>query len=430
MSVRSLFIALAIAGGVATAFAAQPEPSHGVQPQNMDLSVRPGDDFNLYANGAWIKATVVPPDQASWGAFAILNEKAAKRTADLIAGLALLKAKAGSDAQKIGDFYASFMEEAGIEAKGLAPLEGELARIAALNDSSSLARHLGETLRADVDPLNNTNFFTENLFGLWIAPAFSDPAHNAVYLLQGGLGLPGREYYIADNPRMAAIRSAYVTHIASTLKLAGIADAGKKADGIMALETQIAGAHASRTDSEDVLKANNVWSRGDFRHNAPGLDWDAFFEGASLAKQKEFVVWQPSAFSGIARLVGDTPIELWKTYLTFHLLNHYSAVLPKAFAAEEFAFYGTIMQGAPQQQERWKRAVAATNNALGWAVGRIYVERYFPAAAKVAAQAMVKDVIAAFGRRIDALTWMTPGTRAKAKQKLATLYVGIGYPDK
>jgi len=396
----------------------------------MDHSVRPGDDFNLYANGTWMKATVIPSDQPSWGAFTGLREIALKRTADLIGGLALLKPKEGSDEQKIADFYASFMDEAAIEAKGLAPLKAELEQIAAIADKTALSRYLGRTVRADVDPLNNTNFSTEHLFGLWVGPGFDDPKHNTAYLLQGGLGLPEREYYLDANPKMAAIRAAYVAHLSKLLALAGIRDAAKKADDVMALETRIARVHASRTDSEDVHKANNVWSREDLRTKAKGIDWDAFLDGAFLSKQQSLTIWQPATFPAIARLVDQVPLDIWKDFLAVHLIDHYSSVLPKAFADERFAFYGMTLQGAPQQQVRWKRAVAATNEALGWAVGRLYVARYFPPSAKVAAQSMLKDLVAAFDRRLDALEWMTPQTRASAKKKLASLYVGIAYPDK
>ena len=250
------------------------------------------------------------------------------------------------------------------------------------------------------------------------------------YLLQGGLGLPDREFYLAVNPKTAAIRAAYRAHIAKVLTLAGIADADIKAASIMALETRIAQTHSSQADSEDVLKGNNPWARADFAKKAPGLDWEAFFAGATLTQQHAFTVWQVGAIRGMAAIIGATPVAVWKDYLTFHLLNRYSGLLSKRFADERFAFYGSTLQGTPQQPARWKRAVAATNDALGWAVGRLYVALYFPPSAKVAAQAMVDNIVAAFGRRIDSLAWMSPQTKAKAKQKLATLYVGIAYPDK
>jgi predicted metalloendopeptidase len=427
MSVRPLLFALPL---LCAAAAVAATVEHGVQTASMDTSVRPGEDFNAYANGAWMKATTIPADQASWGSFASLRDKAAKRTADLIEDLAKKASKPGSDEQKIGDTYAAYMDEAGIEAKGLTPLKGELAEIAAIATPADLARRLGRNLRADVDPLNNTNFYTENPLGLWVGPGFDDPDHYTAYLLQGGLGLPDRSYYLGGNDKANEILAAYRAHIVTVLTLAGIADAQKKADGIVALETRIAQAHGSRADNEEVLKANNRWSRADFAAKAPGLDWDAFFDGAGLLKQNSFTVWQASALPGLAAAAHDVPLDVWKDYLTFHLLNHFSGVLPKAFADEHFAFYGTKLSGTPQQAPRWKRAVAATNEALGWAVGRLYTARYFPPAYKQRALKMVAEIRAAFARRIDKLDWMSPKTKAKAKAKLATLYVGVGYPDR
>ncbi len=427
MLIRRLLLALAIVCGAAAATPPAADP--GIQLANMDGSVRPGDDFNLYVNGGWLKSVVIPPDQSSWGSFSTLRDKAAKRTADLIADIAKIKAAPGSDEQKIGDYYASFMDEAGIEAAGLAPLKPALARIAAISDKHDLARALGGTLRADVDALNNTIFYTENVFGLWVAPGFDDPDHYHAYLLQGGLGLPDRAYYIGGDGG-AAVLEAYRAHVAKVLTLAGVPDAAKKASAILALETLIAKAQGSRSDSEDVLLANNRWTRDSFAAKAPGMDWNAFFAGAGLSGVAEFTMWQQGAVPGIAAAVRDVPLDVWKDYLTFHLLNHYSGLLPKAFADEHFAFYGTTLTGTPEQQVRWKRAVSATNAALGFAVGRFYAQRYFPPAYKKMAETMVANIVAAFGRRIDALDWMTPETKAKAKAKLSTLYVGIGYPDK
>jgi putative endopeptidase len=431
MRLRRLALALPLVCAAALATAAVVE-QHGVQTANLDTTVRPGDDFNLYANGGWLKTAVIPPDQASWGSFSTLRDKASKRTADLIEDIARKTNAPGSDEAKIADFYASYLDEAGIEAKGLAPIKPALERIAAIGTKTELSRVIGQSVRADVDALNNTNFYTENLFGLWVAPGFDDPDHETAYLLQGGLGLPDREYYVSTDTNMVAARTAYQAHIAKILVLAGVApaDADAKAAAILALEVQVAQAHGNRADSEDVLKANNRWTRADFAAKAPGMDWDAFFAGASLSNQPTITIWQPTSAPGIAALVGSQPLAVWKDYLTFHLLNHFSPLLPKAFADERFDFYGVTLSGTPQQRPRWKRAVDATNAALGWAVGRNYAARYFPPEYKAQAQTMVDNIKAAFARRIDALAWMSPKTKAKAKAKLTTLYVGIGYPDK
>ena len=288
---------------------------------------------------------------------------------------------------------------------------------------------LGATLRADVDVLNNTNLHTENLFGLWVAQDLSDPSRYAPFLLQGGLVMPDRDFYLNPSQKMADIRTQYQAHIARMLALAQLPQAEARAARILELERRIAQAHWSRQDTEQVLKGNNHWKRAEFAQRAPGLDWNAYFAAAGLAQQAEFVVWQPSAFAGISALTASEPLETWKDWLRFHLLEHEASYLPKAFGTEHFDFHGRVLSGTPEQPPRWKRAVDETNDALGEAVGKLYVARYFPPSEKARAEALVKNLIAAFAVRIDHLEWMTPQTRARAKAKLATLKVGVGYPD-
>ncbi len=406
------------------------DPAGGIDRAGMDMAVGPGDDFFAYANGDWVKATEIPPDRASWGANAMLAERVDKQVAALIEGARQSPGRPGSHTRKVGDYYASYMDEAGIEARGVEPLKPGLAAIAAIADRTALAAALGATLRADVDALNSTNFRTDNLFGLWVAADLDRPDRYLPFLLQGGLSLPDREYYVSDTPRMADIRGAFKTHIARMLGLAGIADPAARAEGVFALESAIAQAHWTRAQSEDVEKADNHWSRDDFSARAPGLDWTAFFAAAGLKDQRDFAVWQPSALIGEAALVGGRPLDAWKDYLAFHYIDRNANLLPKSFVDERFAFYGAVLSGTPALQPRWKRAVAATNAALGEAVGRLYVARYFPPRDKAAVQGMVSNLIAAFGRRIRQLDWMSPQTRARALAKLATLKVGIGYPDR
>ncbi|HTX24869.1 MAG TPA: M13 family metallopeptidase [Steroidobacteraceae bacterium] len=406
------------------------ERASGLDLAALDRAVAPGDDFFRYANGTWLKDTPIPADRASYGVFEKLIELTTARAAHLMQQAAAAHAPAGSESRKIGDYYASFMDEAGIERRGLRPLEPELARIAAIGSRRDLARFLGGTLRADVDVLNNTHLHTPNLFGLWVARDLDDPARYAAFLIQGGLEMPDRDYYLDASPRMEEERSHYRAHIARMLELAHVPEATAKAARIFALERRIAAVHVSRADSEDVRKGDNHWTRAELAARAPGLDWPAYLESARLSQQGEFIVWQPRAVTGICALVASQPLETWKEYLTFHAIEHAAPFLPKAFVAESFAFFGKQLTGTPQQRERWKRAADATSAALGEAVGQLYVQRYFPASAKAQAQAMVRNLIVAFGRRIDRLEWMTPETRAKAKAKLATLDVEVGYPDR
>jgi predicted metalloendopeptidase len=395
----------------------------------MDRSVKPGDNFFKYANGTWLARTEIPADRSTYGASAVLIELTDRRVAELIQESAKSEAPAGSDLRKIGDYYASFMDTTAIEAAGLAPLQRTLDSIAAIRDRKDLARVLGSGLRADVDAINSTNFYTENLLGLWVAQDFDDPSHYSPFLLQGGLGMPDRSYYLDSSASMVTIRAKYQEHIAAMLTLANVPDAGTKAAAIAGLEARMAAAHASREASGDVTKGNNHWARADFGAKAPGLDWETYFAAAGLSKPASFVVWQPSAVTGLSALVASEPIETWKDYLTFHAINARAAVLPEAIGRQAFAFYGPVVTGAQKQRDRWKRGVTATNGALGFAVGKLYTERFFPAAEKARAKAMVAHLIAAFGTRIDHLDWMAPATKKEAKAKLAVLKVGVGFPD-
>ncbi len=405
------------------------QESHGIAAANMDTSVKPGDDFYQYANGSWIKRTEIPADRRGIGVFSTLADLSEKRTSGLIEEAAKENAPAGSGARRIADLYNSFMDESGIEAKGLAPLRLHLDAISAIHDKRALARVLGESLRADVDALNNTNFHTPNLFGLWVAPGFNDSEHYAAYLLQGGVQLPDREYYLSDTERMKNIRSQYQVHVSTMLKLAGFTDTDARAARIVELEHSIAERHLSLADSENIQKANNTWTQADFAAKAPGLDWKEYFQGAGLGKQASFIVWQPTAFTGESALVASTDLETWKDWLAFHLIEAYAGVLPKAVADAQFDFFGKTLSGVTEQRPRWKRGVAFVNLLIGDDVGQIYAQRYFPAEAKEQAQAMVANIIASFRQRIEALSWMDASTKAEAEAKLSTLYVGIGYTD-
>ena len=399
----------------------------GVDLSGMDRSIKPGDNFYAYANGSWIKATEIPPDRSSFGLDEEMAEAVNVRTQGLLAKAAKSSATAGSIERKIGDYFAAYMDETAIENMGLSALRGQLDQIAKISDRRALATVIGQTMRADVDPLNSTNFHTSHLFGAWVTQDFNHPDRNVPYLLQGGLGMPDRDYYLDPSPRMVVIREKYKAHIGTVLRLAGMDES--KAEGIFALETKFAKTHAARADSEDIQKANNPWRQADFIQKAPGMDWDAFFRAARLAGQSHYMVWQPGSFIGESALVASEPLEVWKNYLAYQAIDEWSSLLPKAFVEESFAFYGQVLAGTPKLRERWKRAVNSCNAAMGDAVGQIYVKRYFPPEAKAKAEAIVANLVQAFGRRIDSLVWMSPSTKSKAKEKIATLKVGVGYPD-
>ncbi|MFL5356723.1 M13 family metallopeptidase [Archangium sp.] len=402
----------------------------GVDTGGMDPSVAPGDSFFRFVNGNWLAKTEIPADRSSYGMFTKLSEEASKRTRELIEQAASTQAPEGSEVRKLGDIFSSFMDEAAIEAKGLAPLQPELGRIAAISNRRELATVLGDTLRADVDALNRGNVNTDRLFGLWVVEDLNEPSRYAAYLLQGGLGLPDRDYYLVDNAKFTEVRQKYQQHIAAMLRLAGIADADAKARRIFELEREIARVHWAQVDTQDVTKTNNPWPREELAKRAPGLDWDAYLGAAGLGQQRELILWQPSALIGISKLVGAQPVQTWKDYLTFHAIERAAPYLPKAFVDESFAFNGRVLSGTQQQRERWKRGVDITSEELGEAIGKLYVAKYFPPEAKAEADKMVRNIIAALGQRIDSLAWMAPETKAHAKEKLATLQVGIGHPDK
>jgi putative endopeptidase len=410
----------------AAAPASQPP---GIDLAGIDHGVKPGDNFFRYANGQWLKTAQIPADRSSTGTFLKVFEQAEKNTAELIRNAGAGHPAAGSNARKIADYYAAWMDTATIEQHGLAPLKPELALIDAIASRTDLARVLGSRLRADVDPINATNFQTQNLFGLFVTQGLEDPSRNIAYLLQGGLGMPSRDYYLSSDPHMLASRNKYLTYIGALLKQAGIAGADAKAKAVLDLETKIAKAQTDLLDSQDIHKANNLWRMTDFARKAPGLDWAGYFKAAGLDGQQQIDAWQPKAMTGLSALTASEPLQAWKDLLVFHTVNQSAGLLPKAYADLSFDFYGRTLQGTPQQQPRWKRAVGATSNDLGDAVGQLYVKHYFPASSKAEIEQLVKNLIAAFADRIDTLSWMTPATREKAKAKLATVRVGVGYPD-
>jgi putative endopeptidase len=449
MNKQAAFAAVAICL-LSVAFTQNPTQleSHGIVVANIDRSVKPGDDFYQHANGGWIKRTALPPDRNYIDPYGSdfddnSNDLSRKRMPGLIEEANKANAPAGSNTRKIADLYHSYMDEATIEARGLAPLRPQLDAIAAIRDKHELARALGESLRADVDAMYYTNLYTPNFFGLWVAPGFNDPEHYTAYLLQGGLEMPEREYYLSESESMRDIRSKYQTHVSAILKLAGFTETDIRAQCIVELEHAIAEKHIPLADSHDVHKANNTWKQADFAANAPGLDWAEYFRGAGLSGQASFIVWQPTAFTGESALVASTTLDTWKDWLVFHFIEDYASVLPKAFADERFAFFGKVLSGAAEERPRWQRGVALflraedqTGNAmpvgrgvLGDALGQLYAQCYFSPETKAQIQAMVSNIIAAFRRRIDALSWMDPTTKAEAQAKLSHLYVGIGYPE-
>ena len=419
-------IAFVLALGAATAALAQSAMMSGVDPAAIDRSAKPGDGFDRYANGAWRAAAVIPEDRSSVGVGYDVSLIAERRNAEIIGGQS--GAAPGTDARRIADFYAGYLDTAGIEARGLHPLQPQLDAIYAIADKRALARAIGATIRADTDPINATKFDTENLFGIFVTQDLNRPTVTVPYLMQGGLGLPDRDYYLSTKPDMVELRAAYGRYVAQVMGLAGYANPELRAAAVVALETKIAQAHFGIEQSQD---AHNVqsWRRADFARRAPGLDWAGFWTAAGLARQQQFSVWQPAAITGLSALVAGEPLSVWKDWLAFHRVNQLTGVLPRAFDDARFAFYNKTLQGTPAQQPREKRGIAAVNQSLGDAVGRLYAQRYFPASSRTEIQGMVKNIVAAFDRRLAGLDWLAPATKAEARRKLQVLIVEVGYGD-
>jgi putative endopeptidase len=404
----------------ATASAAAAKPvfgTFGVDLSARKATVKPGDDFFASSNGTWLDTFAIPPDKASYGMFTKLDDEARANVRKIIEGAAATKPAQGSIEQKIGDYFASFMDTAKIEADGIAALKPDLDRIGAMKTPGELARLFGEV-----------GF--QSPVGGYIGQDDKDPEAYFVNLLQAGLGMPDRDYYIKDDPKLKETRTAYQAHVGRLLTLAGIPDATAKAARIMALETKIAQAHWARERTRDAIANYNPKRRAELASFAPGLDWQAMFDAMGVGAWDRFNANTPTALKGIAALVASQPLEDWKAYLTYHHIHNHAPYLPKAVDDENFAFFGKVLSGREKQRERWERGVDLVNRGLGEAIGQVYVKQHFPPDAKAKIDALVENMKAAYKANIEKLEWMGPETRAKALEKLASLRVKIGYPNK
>ncbi len=388
--------------------------SFGFDESGVDKSVKPGDDFVRYADGAWEARTEIPADKATWGMFNALADRSLDQTRTI------LDAAQATPGNKIGDFYASFMDEAAVDAKGIAPIQPWIAEINAIGDKSALAVEMGKLQRQGVG----------SLFGMGVGQDDKAPDHYIVGFNQAGLGLPDRDYYLKDDPKLADTRAKYQAYQATMLGLAGQDNAEARAAAVFAFEKAIAEAHWDRIASRDADKTYNKWMEADFAAKAPGFPWKAYMTVAGTADQPSYLVGMPSALAGEAKAFADAPIGVLKDYMILKIMRTYAGLLSKPINDANFAFYGTVLSGAPQQPVRWKRAVGTVSGAMGEAVGQQYVAKYFPPASKAAADQLVKNIIAAMGARIDKLTWMAPETKVKAHAKLAAFTPKIGYPSK
>ncbi|GAB3433854.1 M13 family metallopeptidase [Massilia solisilvae] len=406
----------------ATASKSAPVLSAGIAMQYVESSVRPQDNFYDYVNGKWMQATEIPADKSAWGSFQKLRDDTLTQLHGLIEKTATKHAAAGTDEQRIGDYYAAFMDEAKLEQLGLAPLKGELDKIAALKDKSELPAVFARMSKLGVNVPYDFGIHQDN----------KDSTKYVADISQGGLGMPDRDYYLKlDDAKLSAARDKYLAHLEKTLSMAGDANATANAKAILALETEIAKAQWTKVELRDPIKAYNKVELAKLADVAPGWDWSTWLKDTGIAAKTSYViVGQPTYLKGFADIAAKTPLETWKAYLQLHIIDSYANFLSKAYVDEHFAFYGTTLSGVKEMEPRWKRGVGAVERSMGESLGKLYVAEYFPPERKARMEALVKNLLAAYKQSIDKLDWMSPATKKEAQAKLAKFTPKIGYPNK
>jgi putative endopeptidase len=399
------------------------ESSRGLDPKNIDPSVKPCQDFYHFANGNWIKNNPIPPAYSSWGSFTELAEKNNLVLKEIVEAAAKDPHPfKGSNTQKIGDFYATGMDSARIESLGAKPIEADLKRIDDIKDIRGVQKELA---RFHVDGVGG-------VFGLFAGQDQKHSTQVIAQLSQGGLGLPDRDYYLSDDAKLKRNREEYVDHLVAMFKLIGDDQAAAKAEAatVLAFETRLAKASFTRVQRRDPDKNYNKMTQAQLAALTPDFNWPAFFAGIGLSKPGGVNVGQPPFFKELNAMMKEVPLGSWKTYLRWRILREAANALSSAFVNENFHFYGTILTGAKELQPRWKRIIQIINRTMGEALGQLYVEKAFPPEAKARAKEMVKNLVAAMREHINSVDWMDATTRAAALKKLESFGVKIGYPDK
>jgi len=396
------------------------ELTSGINKKNMDTKVNPGDNFANYVNGTWYKTTKIPADKASYGAFDLLYDQSQKDVKAIIEEAAKSNAANGSDEQKIGDYYASFMNRKERDAKGVTPIQDEIKTIDAIANYNDLATFFGTANRTGISIPFNISVYTD----------FKDPTKYILITWQGGLGLPEREYYLSTDAKMADIRKKYATHIEKMLQLAGIENPVENAAKILALETSFATYHMKKEDTRDTQKLYNKYATADLKTLMPDFNWAAMLTKASIEKEKNIVVTQVDYLKNLNDVIKKTPIDTWKTYLKWGLINRSASLLTTQLDKQNFEFYSKTLYGTEKQEEDWKRAVNTVNSGLGEVVGKVYVEKHFSPEAKERMVGMVKNLLKAYAESIKKLDWMSEATKKEALKKVDKFMIKIGYPDK
>ncbi len=426
---RYWVIALAVAAAVvgagflhhaATAKTSAPKTAllSGIDLEYVDESVRPQDDLYRHLNGKWLDTFQIPADKGSYGSFTFLADNTQEQLRGIVEGLG---AADDAEARKIADLYASFMDEARLENLGLTPLQGEFAAIEAMSAKKEIPPLIAHLNRIGAGAP----------YALSINQDAKNSLQYAVILRQSGLGMPDRDYYLKDDAKLKDARARYLAHTAKMLGMAGDADAQAHAAAILDLETALAKVQWTRVENRDPIKTYNKTALADLPALMPAYDWQAYVRAGDIAgKTDSVIINQPSYFSALDKLITETPLAVWKAYFKWHVLSAAAPYLSKPFVDERFAFTGTVLSGIPENRPRWKRGITLVDEAIGEALGKRYVAKYFPPQNKARMDALIANMLDAYRRDIATLDWMSADTKKGAQAKLAKLLTKIGYPDK
>jgi putative endopeptidase len=418
-STRANRLALA-AAALVLSFSAAAQQTSGIDRSGFDPSVRVQDDLFRAVNGEWLKKTEIPADKADYGTFIQLRDKSDREVRAIVERLVKETPAKGSVAEKVALFYGAYVDEAAIDAAGLAPIQPLLQQIHALKTRSDLARWMGAQQGLGNMPIN-----------LGVEPDFKNPKAYRPLTWQGGIGLPDRDYFLQDKDegyaKAVAAYSGYLTKLAT---LAGLKDPAKAAADTIRLERQLAATHWDKVENRNPVKLYNPRSKAELAKTAPGLDWAGFVQAAGLGSVQKFSISQPSATAGAAKLLAEAPMEQWRHYFLLRQLDTAADTLPKAFRDAKFAFQGTALSGTTEEKPRWQLGIDQVNSAMGEALGQLYVAEHFPPEAKQRMLTLVNNLLGSFGDSIDGLSWMSPETKTRARKKLSTYLVKIGYPEK
>jgi len=388
----------------------------GIDLSTQDKTVKPGDDFWSYANGSWAKRTEIPADKRSVGYGNVLTDEAEANVRKILDDMAANPGKYGPTGQQVGDFYATWMDQAAVEAKGTAPMKPWLDKIAAAKDLT------------DVQTLFATTGF-DGPVGVGMIPDLADPTHYVAAVGQGGLGMP-RDFYLLEGAKYDAFRTAYRAYTKQMLDLAGFTDTQAKADAIFALETQLAKVQWSPEQNRNIMALNDPEDLAGLKAKAPEFDWPLLLKTSGYDQSPKVLMTNNTAITAMGKIMVQTPVDTWKAYLAAHFISDHATFLPKAFDEAQFNFYSKTLSGVQVQRDRWKRGVQLTNGALGEAVGKLYVDKYFPATSKAKMTELIENLRGAYQQRISGSTWMDDATKKAALAKLAAFEPRIGYPDK